>query len=259
MPCPRAVSPTCSIQCAQRYRWRDAPASARNDRTCEVCGNTYHATWKMQRTCSRVCGVALRYPARSIESNSVRVWIRDCSGCRTTFVARSYTDRRCARCADQPVESKPTTGALAVVQCAGCAASFTYTYGRRRRTRCDSCLKAKRRATKKRNQPSRRSRQASPRERAGRNLNRRGRHATRISGAAYEPIKPRLVYVRDNWQCHLCATAIDQTVVWPDLMCASVDHVDPLSAGGSHTYTNVMAAHWRCNALRRDSAIASSL
>ena len=33
-------------------------------------------------------------------------------------------------------------------------------------------------------------------------------------------------------------------------LCASLDHVVPLSLGGGHTRDNVQCAHWLCNSLR---------
>ena len=40
---------------------------------------------------------------------------------------------------------------------------------------------------------------------------------------------------------------IDRTLQYPHGMSVSLDHVIPLAHGGPHTYSNVQAAHLRCN------------
>jgi 5-methylcytosine-specific restriction endonuclease McrA len=52
---------------------------------------------------------------------------------------------------------------------------------------------------------------------------------------------------RDQWRCHLCGSAVDSDLSWPDPMSPSLDHVVPLSLGGPHTPENVRLAHVRCN------------
>ena len=72
------------------------------------------------------------------------------------------------------------------------------------------------------------------------------------AGVEYEPVNRRKVYERDEWACHICGDGIDPDAAWPDFMCASIDHVVPLSQGGPHTYANIKAAHWLCNSYKRD-------
>ena len=62
-----------------------------------------------------------------------------------------------------------------------------------------------------------------------------------------EPIRNIDVFERDRWVCGLCDEQIDRSLVWPDPLCATLDHVVPLSEGGTHTWGNVQAAHARCN------------
>lgn len=69
-------------------------------------------------------------------------------------------------------------------------------------------------------------------------------------GCVIEPVNKRLVFERDNWVCQLCDEAVDPKRKWPDQMCASLDHVIPLSLGGPHSMSNLRLAHWLCNCLR---------
>ncbi|MGZ4431542.1 MAG: HNH endonuclease, partial [Gaiellales bacterium] len=50
----------------------------------------------------------------------------------------------------------------------------------------------------------------------------------------------RVLFCRDNWRCSYCGRDGGPN----DL---TVDHVKPLSRGGSHTWDNVVAACRRCN------------
>lgn len=54
------------------------------------------------------------------------------------------------------------------------------------------------------------------------------------------------VFVRDGWTCHICGRGIDTShmgTIWAP----SVDHVVPVSRGGTHNLDNLRAAHLRCN------------
>lgn len=67
------------------------------------------------------------------------------------------------------------------------------------------------------------------------------------SGATAEKIISQEVYDRDGWVCGICTEPVDPLLKWPDPFSASLDHVVPLSLGGTHTYDNVQCAHLRCN------------
>jgi 5-methylcytosine-specific restriction endonuclease McrA len=58
-----------------------------------------------------------------------------------------------------------------------------------------------------------------------------------------ERFAPADVHERDNWTCRLCLLPVDPALPWPHPMSASVDHILPLSRGGSHTLANVQCAH----------------
>lgn len=55
------------------------------------------------------------------------------------------------------------------------------------------------------------------------------------------------VFERDEWTCGICHTPIDPSLRHPDIMAATLDHIHPISLGGSHTWDNVQAAHAKCN------------
>lgn len=67
-----------------------------------------------------------------------------------------------------------------------------------------------------------------------------------------ERFAPADVYERDDWTCGLCQLPVDPGLAWPHPMSASVDHILPLSQGGSHTLANVQCAHLSCNSRKSD-------
>lgn len=69
----------------------------------------------------------------------------------------------------------------------------------------------------------------------------------RLVDTAVEPIIARDIFDRDEWLCHLCGEDVDPDLSHPDPLSASLDHIVPLSLGGSHTEDNVACAHLRCN------------
>jgi 5-methylcytosine-specific restriction endonuclease McrA len=59
-----------------------------------------------------------------------------------------------------------------------------------------------------------------------------------------------------DWICHLCRSAIDPRHRKPHPLCATIDHIIPLSRGGTHTWTNCAPAHAYCNFQKGDQVPA---
>lgn len=47
--------------------------------------------------------------------------------------------------------------------------------------------------------------------------------------------------------CGICKSSMDRSLPWPDPMSKSIDHIVPLSQGGTHTRDNLQWAHLVCN------------
>ncbi|TEX52008.1 MAG: hypothetical protein B7C55_02435 [Actinomycetales bacterium mxb001] len=69
---------------------------------------------------------------------------------------------------------------------------------------------------------------------------------------ASEPISRAMIYDRDRWVCQLCGEPVDPDLEYPDPMAASLDHVVPMSRGGTNASTNLQLAHLTCNVAARD-------
>lgn len=68
-----------------------------------------------------------------------------------------------------------------------------------------------------------------------------------LASVEVESISRLKVYERDEWICGLCGLPVDPRLRHPDPMSASLDHILPISLGGSHTWGNVQLAHLHCN------------
>lgn len=55
------------------------------------------------------------------------------------------------------------------------------------------------------------------------------------------------VFERDEWTCCICKNPIDRRLRGNHWWRATLEHIIPLSKGGTHTYDNVGASHWICN------------
>jgi hypothetical protein len=68
-----------------------------------------------------------------------------------------------------------------------------------------------------------------------------------MADTAVEPIVSDDIFERDGWICHLCGNPVDPFAFHPHPESPSLDHIIPLSLGGTHTHDNVACSHLRCN------------
>ena len=69
-------------------------------------------------------------------------------------------------------------------------------------------------------------------------------------GADAEDFLPVDVFDRDGWRCGICDRPVKRALGHPHPMSASLDHVIPISQGGSHTMANTRCSHLSCNIRR---------
>lgn len=55
------------------------------------------------------------------------------------------------------------------------------------------------------------------------------------------------IYERDEWKCGICGGEVSPEFKWRHPLSGSLDHIIPVSKGGSDTKANVRLAHWECN------------
>jgi 5-methylcytosine-specific restriction endonuclease McrA len=64
---------------------------------------------------------------------------------------------------------------------------------------------------------------------------------------------------RDGLKCHLCKRGLGLTTKHPEPGYASIDHVLPLSEGGTNDLANLRLAHLVCNLRKRAKAMGEQL
>lgn len=91
-------------------------------------------------------------------------------------------------------------------------------------------------------------------KREGRNNARNLTHIRRAEryGVKHEVIDIDKLYESNNWECKLCGKPVDKYEPYPNPKSASLDHIIPLSKGGTHTIDNVQLAHLGCNREKYD-------
>lgn len=71
-----------------------------------------------------------------------------------------------------------------------------------------------------------------------------------------EKITRQALGERDGFICHLCGGKTRSNVTSLHEKYGTIDHLIPISAGGSHTWDNVAWAHRGCNIRRGNKGIA---
>lgn len=67
---------------------------------------------------------------------------------------------------------------------------------------------------------------------------------------------------RDGMACGICGKRVNLSLSRkspPHPMSASVDHIVPLSEGGTHSWENVQLAHWICNVRKGSGSVGSQM
>jgi len=70
-----------------------------------------------------------------------------------------------------------------------------------------------------------------------------------------EIITEKIIYVRDALVCQHCKKRMNKNLKWPHPMSPSLDHIVPLSQGGTHTYGNIQLAHLSCNLSKHNKVL----
>ena len=187
--------------------------------TCAVCSSQVMKP-RHVKTCSRQCGIQLRH-ARKLQVL--------CGLCGAKFEIGGYGSTRllCSDC-------RARAGGQRLVEliCPVCG------WHGWRQSRFRTCS----RECGNRLQWQARKRWANRQEADAAKLATR-RMRMRNTTGAIEAINPDDLFRRDNGKCGICSCDVSRDQV-------SIDHVVPLSKGGSHTWSNVQLAHLRCNIRR---------
>jgi len=73
------------------------------------------------------------------------------------------------------------------------------------------------------------------------------RKRAKRKNAIIEIFPAKEIFERDQWVCQLCHKWVNKKLKWPNPMSPSLDHIKPISKGGSHERSNTQLAHLGCN------------
>lgn len=250
LPSPQADLEPVTLQCKQceqafeaaydmRYRQKycsDECRKAGEERyqyVCQHCELTYRTSHKERnKFCSRDCAFA-----HKAAKAKQKIQCRQCKDFFQQKRTEEYCSDDCRKLANakKARDREQRNHVPLVFTCKECGEEFERGYGSKRRVFCQELC-----AKKWDNRLN------------GGSLNTRARRVLRkfygkLTPKIYQAIKPLKVYERDEWQCKICGEAIDQHAEPRTTFSASVDHIVPLARGGTHTYSNVQAAHFECN------------
>lgn len=212
---------------------------------CENCGHLFKGSGRStgkghtRQYCSRPCHVEKRERDRlesklAAQPYSVLRWF-DCLVCGKRSISRYNNHQRtCSgECSKEHARRYARQRAEAghsprSVSCQECDAAFIVQYGDKRKVFCsDRCSK--------------------------RHNSRHRDHKLRVNGKA-ERITLAALRKRDANRCHICGKKVGRSSSWPGG--ASIDHLIPVSQGGTHTWKNVALAHMGCNTRRSNTGPA---
>lgn len=205
--------------------------SGQRKRICEICSAEYRPTYGEQRTCSRPCGAELQrrncalagkgYAGKPLERACRRCGQRSpvvtrqnrlCDGCR------AHAPRRCAGCRKpfKPLRANSTTCSP---ECRRRYASAMLSAYIMRRYHAESDFRDRMLAAA------------------------HSRRADKIGAGAAKILLAYLIK-RDRARCGICHKPVRAR---KGPMRPSIDHIVPLSRGGTHDLANVQLAHYHCN------------
>lgn len=228
--------------------------------SCALCEATFVATTPNRRYCSRKCGrTAARLQARTLHAQQKR-WT--CHYCAEPFASQfdgkpdhPNAPKYCTAQCHADALATPPSSRVHYVECqCGAVAARRYRSWKWTCAMCAAIPKPRRSSTCL--ECSMPFTTRVPHQRfcgrrcLGRSVQRNAAHRRRSRKSGGEIIYRRRVYDRDRQRCHICGEHIDWSLKSPDPAGFTIDHVVPLSRGGTHTYANVASAHRSCNSAK---------
>lgn len=196
-------------------------------KTCLVCGKEFCPTNKRgasPRFCSEKCKGRFYHPPKAKpEPIAIR-----CEYCGREFTTKRKGQRYCnSGCAYKAMHGRPVKGRLNTV-CIVCGKQYP---NPRRQSYCDGC--------KKKQVRQQRRTWCSRRRALKKNV-------------LVEKFNSIEIFIRDGWRCQICGKKVRPTFTEYHDLYPNLDHIIPLSKGGTHTRDNCQCTCRKCNIAKRD-------
>lgn len=163
-----------------------------------------------------------------------RIYLKGCEVCGKSFAKLNVLKKYCSKLCRQRSKDIGVHGRNQKERaCRCCGNIFTPVYGCKNKMVCSELCRIS---------------QAKQAKRVHKAIRR-----ARIKGVNSEPIDPYKIFARDGWRCQICKKKTPLTrrgSVHP--RAPELDHIIPLSRGGSHTKVNVQCTCRACNLLKSD-------
>lgn len=225
----RSAKKYCTFECSVTIR-RTLPVCE-----CVHCGTMFQPRFadRMQY-CSTDCKVAFKFNINKHKSADryakKRLVELHCAYCNKSFTPdaneyRTYCSKQCAdkMYADKAVDKLTDIKATKIYVCKICNKQFNPEYGNKIRFACSPECKT---SLKRLYSHNRRA---------------------RLAAAFVANVPTHMIYERDDYMCKLCNQPLNMQVPAPHPLSPSIDHIIPISKGGTHEPNNVQAAHFICN------------
>lgn len=201
---------------------------------CSICSSPLvnHPRGRRRVTCSRKCRSALGYQNKLAKAPVI---YRLCKFCGKQFQVSNETRVFCSKgcsykhtkktISDSWHDSKKHRPHFKEIECSYCSRPVTVPSSFTQKIVSHPECKVERKKARNRIKQTRR----------------RGYRAT-LRNLSVENMGDR-----DNWTCHICREPVNPLLPSNHREGASVDHVIPLSRGGSDEPENLKLSHWICN------------
>ena len=233
----------CCDRCGRQWR---KEYGFKHTYVCQHCGETYKAKVRdRNKYCSRECAFAHRGEIAELHRQGMGkrcpIHYTVCAQCGQPFMARRKGLKRCSdEC--QKAHARECYASYATEKkghkervCQFCGETFIAPYGDKRKRFCSIDCSRK---DWRREYPEQKI------------IDRHRRRARKYGNGRVQKINPFEVYERDAWRCGICGKPVDPELEFPHPYSASLDHIQPLAAGGTHAYANVQLAHLICNSYK---------
>lgn len=158
----------------------------------------------------------------------------NCGACGLLLISRYNQPKKCKLCESNKIRKKTKPFLLHDFICCDC--NLPYQSTKANKGKCKVC------ARKLSRLPSRKNKSRDHIERA------------KKKGVIYERINPESIYKRDGYKCKSCSCIVVKSKTYQPNQ-ATIDHVIPISKGGSHTIDNVVTMCMSCNSKKSAKVI----